>query len=251
LVVSNRCKSTYCQFNQPTEDFVMPSIQPSIDPAVAALAPGFRALSIMVSASAITQPQLASQALSHACQSMLSHDVPWATAHLEAWAEAFRQFGAKPQRTACSATALRKRVQRDGYLPSIDPIVDLYNAISIQYAIPVGGENLAAYVGAPRLAVADGSELFDTMKEGEPANESPDPGEVVWRDDLGVTCRRWNWRQGVRTRLSADAQQMWFILESLPAMPLEALNQAGDQLIQGLQQMMPGAVIEKQLIEAS
>jgi len=196
----------------------------------------------------ITHPDVATEALTHACQAMATNDVAWAEAHLEAWAETFRKFGAKPQRTPCSASALRKRVQRDGNLPSIDPVVDLYNAISIQYAIPVGGENIAAYVGAPRLAVADGTELFDTMKEGEPANESPEKGEVVWRDDQGVTCRRWNWRQGVRTRLGAEARWMWFILESLPAMPLDALYAAGDQLIQNLQRMMPEAAIERHLI---
>ena len=89
--------------------------------------------------------------------------------------------------------------------------------------------------------IAEGSETFDTLKDGAPAHESPDPGEVIWRDDLGVTCRRWNWRQGVRTRLDAEAQQMWFILESLPEMPLEALREAGDQLVAGLLAMMPGA----------
>jgi len=90
-------------------------------------------------------------------------------------------------------------------------------------------ENLAAYAGTPRLVVADGSETFDTLKNGEAVDESPDPGEVVWRDDLGVTCRRWNWRQGVRTRLDASAQRMWFILESLPEMPLAALHEAKQQ----------------------
>lgn len=113
----------------------------------------------------------------------------------------------------------------------------------------VGGENLAAYVGTPQLTIANGSELFDTVKEGEPAYESPEPGEVVWRDDIGVTCRRWNWRQGVRTRLSVESQQMWFILESLPEMPLTALHEAGEMLIKGLQEMMPGAEIQQKLIE--
>ena len=142
----------------------MQSVQPSIDPKVAELAPGFRALSIMVKAADLTNPEVAKEALARACKSITTTDVPWAEAHLEAWAETFKKFGAKPQRTPCSASALRKRVLRDGSLPSIDPIVDLYNAISIQYAIPVGGENLAAYAGAPRLAIADGTELFDTMK---------------------------------------------------------------------------------------
>lgn len=226
----------------------MLSVQPSIDPRVASLAPGFRALSISVEAAEIVNPGVATEALQQACQSLNTAGAAWAEAHLAAWAEVFRRFGAKPQRTPCSAEALRKRVLRDGSLPSIDPVVDLYNAVSLQYAIPVGGENFAAYVGAPRLLIADGTELFDTMKDGALAHESPEAGEVVWRDDDGVTCRRWNWRQGVRTRLSADAKQMWFILESLPAMPLEALHEAGDRLVEGLLRMMPGALIESKLI---
>lgn len=224
------------------------SVTPSIDPAVIRLAPGFRALSLVVDAAPLVNPAMADEALKRACASVVAGEASWAEAHLAAWAEAFKAFGAKPKRTPCSADALRKRVQRDGAIPAIDPIVDLYNAISIRYAIPVGGENFAAYTGQPRLTIADGTELFDTVKEGEPASESPEPGEVIWRDEQGVTCRRWNWRQGVRTRLSAEAKQMWFILESLPAMPLEALHQAGDELIQGIALMMPGSRIEKQLI---
>ena len=226
----------------------MNSVLPSISPQVSALAPGFRALSITVQAATVVDPNVGARALDEACSAMLTADVPWAEAHLAAWGELFRKFGAKPQRTPCSAEALRKRVARDGNLPTIDPVVDLYNAISIRYAIPVGGENLLAYEGLPRLVVADGSEQFDTMKGGEPAHESPEPGEVVWRDDKGVTCRRWNWRQGVRTRLSVDSGQMWFILESLPEMPLAALQEAGDKLIAGLREMMPEAVIAQCLI---
>lgn len=219
------------------------SVLPSIDPKVSSVAPGFRALSITVEAAPIINPRIAGQALEQACHSISAGDAPWA--------EVFTRFGAKPKRTPCSAEALRKRVLRDGSLPSIDPVVDLYNAISIRYAIPVGGENIEAYVGQPRLVVADGSELFDTVKDGEVAHESPEPGEVVWRDDLGVTCRRWNWRQGVRTRLNADAGKMWFILESLPAMPLQALFDAGEELIKGLHQMMPGVKTEQTLVTYS
>lgn len=226
----------------------MLSVRPLIDQAVVALAPDFRALSIVVKAAPLANPHVAREALDRACQSVLAGGPSWGDAHLAAWAETFRKFGAKPQRTPCSADALRKRVLRDGSLPSLDPVVDLYNAISLEYAIPVGGENIDAYVGSPQLVVADGTEPFDTMKEGAQAYEYPDAGEVVWRDDTGVTCRRWNWRQGVRTRLSADAKKMWFILESLPAMPLEALTEAGDKLIEGLQRMMPGVQIESSLV---
>ncbi len=226
----------------------MPTVTPFIAPAIVELAPGFRALSISVENACVTESGLAAEVLRDACQSLAAGGPAWAEAHLVAWADVFRKFGAKPQRTPCSAEALRKRVLRDGHLQSIDPVVDLYNAISIQYAVPVGGENLSAYVGTPRLVVADGTELFDTIKEGQPAHESPEPGEVIWRDDVGVTCRRWNWRQGVRTRLSAEARRMWFILESLPAMPLPALHEAGERLVEGLHLMMPDASIDTKLV---
>ncbi|MFS8931352.1 B3/4 domain-containing protein [Cupriavidus taiwanensis] len=226
----------------------MSVLMPSLDPAISVLAPSFKAISITVEAAGVANPRIGTDALDRASRSIAVAGAEWADDHLQEWAEVFRSFGAKPQRTPCSAEALRKRALRDGRLPSIDPVVDLYNAISIKYAVPVGGENLAAYVGVPKLTLADGTEPFDTMKDGAPAQESPEPGEVIWRDDEGVTCRRWNWRQGVRTRLSADATQMWFILESLSAMPLGALHEAGDRLAEGLQLLMHKAKIEKRLI---
>lgn len=226
----------------------MLSVQPSIDTGLARIAPQFRALSVLVEAAPLVHPQVGEAALTRACAEVMAGGPAWAQAHLDAWSEVFKRFGAKPKRTPCSADALRKRVLRDGVMAAIDPVVDLYNAISLRYAIPVGGENLAAYAGAPRLVIAEGTERFDMMKDGHVAEESPEPGEVVWRDDLGVTCRRWNWRQGVRTRLSATDSQMWFILESLPEMPLDALHAAGDELAAGLQAMMPGSIIRSSLL---
>ena len=79
-------------------------------------------------------------------------------------------------------------------IPSINSVVDLYNAVSLKYAIPVGGENHDAFAGRPLLTVADGREPFETVMNGEVVIENPLPGEVIWRDDAGVTCRRWNWR---------------------------------------------------------
>lgn len=221
---------------------------PSISSDIGRIAPGFRALSIVVKAAAVSCPQSGADALREACEDVLAGKPHWADNHLNAWSEVFRAFGAKPKRTPCSAEALRKRVMRDGMMASLDPVVDLYNAVSLRYAIPVGGENLAAYVGSPRLVTAEGTEVFDTFKEGEPAVEAPEAGEVIWRDDIGATCRRWNWRQGVRTRLSVTDKKMWFILESLPQMPLEELYAAAKMLTDGLEKMMPGVEWEPTLV---
>ena len=142
-----------------------------------------------------------------------------------------------------SAEALRKRAIRDGALPPAGLVVDLYNAVSLAFAIPVGGEDLEAYRGAPRLIRASGTEPFDVMKDGAPAIETPDPGEVVWCDEAGVTCRRWNWRQGLRTRLTADSRRLWFILEALGSMPDTALAAAGAALADGVMRIWPSSII--------
>jgi len=224
-------------------------VSPSITPEIYRIAPGFRALSISINAAPVLHPSIGEIALREACEAVLAGEPQWAESHMSAWADVFQKFGSKPKRTPCSADALRKRVIRSGTLPALDPIVDLYNAVSLRYAIPVGGENIAAYRGLPRLAVAQGTEPFDTIKEGEKIIEYPAPGEVIWCDDIGVTCRRWNWRQGIRTRLGIEAQQMWFILESLPQMPQEMLHEAGRMLTDSLEKMMPGMAFEVALIE--
>jgi len=230
------------------QDYPVFTVSASIAPEVYGIAPGFRALSISVQAAPVVSPQVGQTALKAACEAVLAGVPDWAESHLAAWADVFQMFGAKPKRTPCSADALRKRVLRDGAMPALDPVVDLYNAVSLRYAVPVGGENISAYKGAPRLIVAEGTEPFDTVKEGEPAVEFPSPGEVVWCDDVGITCRRWNWRQGIRTRLSVEAEHMWFVLESLPQMPLEQLHEAGKMLTDGLEEMMPGLQFEVVLI---
>jgi DNA/RNA-binding domain of Phe-tRNA-synthetase-like protein len=217
------------------------SVEPAIARAVWDLRPDFVALSILVRAGRNAQspdgppPIDAADWASRACE--------WRQAHLEAWRDAYRAFGAKPQRTPCSAEALLRRVQRDGTLPRINAIVDQYNALSVRYAVPIGGEDAAAYVGPPRLVRAAGDETFETMRDGRPSIETVEPGEVIWRDDVGVTCRRWNWRQSPRTQLTAGTTDMWFVLERLEPMPLSGLHDAGDALVRTLRQLAPGAVI--------
>lgn len=223
--------------------------QPLVEPAILVLRPDFRALSLhAVGVRNPHEDDAVRHALVAACQDR--DTPPWQQAHLESWREAYRGFGAKPQRTPCSAEALRRRVERDGVLPSVNAVVDLYNALSLRFAVPIGGEDATAYAGAPRLVRAAGGEPFDTVQNGQAHVEPAEPGEVVWRDDRGVTCRRWNWRQGTRTRITEDTTEMWFVIERLEPMPLEALHEAGEALALGLQRLSPGVVITQALIGA-
>ncbi|MFJ9851158.1 B3/4 domain-containing protein [Streptomyces sp. NPDC101150] len=164
--------------------------------------------------------------------------------HIAAWRAAYTAFGTKPSRTRNSAEALARRALADGGLPRINRLVDVYNAISVAHLIPVGGEDLDRIQGDMRLVRATGEEPFVTAAGGAEAIEHPEPGEVVWCDDRGVTCRRWNWRQGVRTRLTEDSVSALFLLERMAPMTLDELTTAGAELAEALRKACPDARVE-------
>ncbi|MFE1310420.1 B3/4 domain-containing protein [Streptomyces sp. NPDC058755] len=164
--------------------------------------------------------------------------------HMVAWRETYTAFGSKPSRTRNSAEALAKRALADGGLPRINLLVDLYNAISVAHLVPVGGEDIDRIQGEMRLVRATGEEDFVTVAGGEEAVEHPDTGEVVWRDEAGVTCRRWNWRQGPRTRLTEETVSGLFLLETLAPMPVPEAEAAAAELAELLEKFSPGARIE-------
>lgn len=164
--------------------------------------------------------------------------------HMAAWRAAYTAFGSKPSRTRNSAEALARRALTDAGLPRINLLVDLYNAISVAHLIPVGGEDLDRIQGGMRLLRATGTEDFVTVAGGEETVEHPDAGEVVWCDDAGVTCRRWNWRQGPRTRLTERTTSGIFLLESMAPMPVAEVEAAAAELAELLRKFSPGAEID-------
>lgn len=220
-------------------------ITPSISPDIFSRYPDFHLLSLTVKHAIVAFPEppelvrLIVEAEATAIQDPHPRE-----SHLNEWAVAYQAFGAKPNRTPCSALALIKRTRKDGRLPRISPLVDAYNAISILHGIPVGGEDLDRYSGTPMLTFADGTEPFETINSGLPVVELPDRAEVIWRDALGVTCRRWNWRQGKRTMVSDESRNLWLVLEALGAIPKPEIINAGIRLGRTIQAICPSANTE-------
>jgi DNA/RNA-binding domain of Phe-tRNA-synthetase-like protein len=169
-------------------------------------------------------------------------------APVDAWRVAYQAFGAKPKRTRPSVEALLRRVEAG--LPRIDRLTDIYNAMSVKHLLPIGGEDLGEYRGPARLVRAAGHEPFDTIRDGQPVTEHPEPGEVVWRDDAGVTCRCWNWRQCVRTRITGATVRAVFILDGLAALGDGGLLAAGQDLAGQLAVFHPAVRLSWRLIGA-
>jgi len=221
-----------------------------VDAAVFALRPDYRALLLAVDGLVPGPSDQASDALLQAAEAtareVLRDRPAEQLPHVAAWREAYKAFGAKPQRTRNSLEALLRRAASG--LPRVNRLTDLYNAVSVLHQVPLGGEDLTRYTGAPQLVRATGTEPFGTVADGIAVVEHPDPGEVVWCDDAGVTCRRWNWRQAGRTQLREDTTAALFILDALDPVADEALRAAAEDLLARLARLGPGLRAARRLI---
>ncbi len=163
---------------------------------------------------------------------------------IRTWRDAFYKFKTK-KGARCSIEALLKRVSKGGEIGCINPLVDIYNGISLKYGVPVGGEDIDKFQGDNRLTVADGSEEFITY--GSDKSEPPYLGEVVYKDDAGAICRCFNWRESVRTMLTEDTVNAFMCIETVAGERDDVLDAALDEL-KALIEKELGGMVEKHIL---
>lgn len=156
------------------------------------------------------------------------------------WREAYQKFKTK-KGARCSVENLLKRVLKGNPVGSITPSVDIYNAISLKYALPVGGEDIDTFAGDLRLGITEGGDAFRPL--GEDEDDPTLPGELCYRDDEGAVCRCWNWRDGVRTALTDDSANAFLIIECVDPARVDDLNAALDEFAQLMERYL-GATVE-------
>ena len=170
--------------------------------------------------------------------------------HIRAWQDAFVKFGVKKGKYPASVESLLKRVVSGKELPAINALVDAYNALSLHYVIPVGGEDRDHLASDLELRFMSGTETFDTVNSGASVLEHVDAGEVAWCDAEGVTCRRWNWRQCRRTALTEKTRNAYFVLDRLPPYPEDRLLAAVADLERRILQLSPSAKVIHEVLRA-
>lgn len=163
---------------------------------------------------------------------------------IRTWRDAFYKFKTK-KGARSSIEALLKRVSKGGEIGCINPLVDIYNGISLKYGVPVGGEDIDKFQGDNRLTVADGSEEFITY--GSDKSEPPYPGEVVYKDDGGAICRCFNWRESVRTMLTEDTVNAFMCIETVSGERDDVLDAALDELKTLIEKEL-GGTVEKYIL---
>lgn len=158
---------------------------------------------------------------------------------IKVWREAFQKFKTK-KGARSSIEALLKRVHKGNYINTINPLVDIYNSISLKYALPCGGEDIDTFVGNVRLTKAVGDENFITL--GTDENEPPYEGEIVYKDDAGAICRCWNWRESVRTMLTENTKNAFLCIELVDESRFNDFENALSELAKLVQDNLGGTL---------
>lgn len=181
------------------------------------------------------------QAERHLESATLSENAP-----VRVWREAYQKFKTK-RGARCSIENLLKRVLKGNPVGSISPSVDIYNTISLRYALPLGGEDIDAFQGDLCLTITEGGDDFTPL--GEHAENDPTlPGELCYLDDAGAVCRCWNWRDGVRTALTDATRNAFLIVECVDPARVEDCRAATDELAALVEQYLGATIVAHELV---
>lgn len=132
---------------------------------------------------------------------------------IRAWRRAFATMGLKPTQYRCAAESLLRRYRKEGALPRLHPLVDLCNAVSLAFAIPVAVFDVAQIRGNLEVRHADGDEAYLTFS-GQ--SEHPAPGEVIFADDSRQAhARRWTNRQSALSAVRSTTTAALIVAEAL------------------------------------
>ena len=153
-------------------------------------------------------------------------DIETLTNHpaIAVWRNAYSSFGSKPRDFRSSIESLVRSVLNGRDIRHINKLVDVYNYVSLKYAIPVGGEDLDKTSGNLYLKFSNGSEKFIPL--GSDREDNTYKGEVIYCDDGGnVLCRRWNWRESNLTKLTETTKNSIVVAEGFDETVEKALEE--------------------------
>lgn len=156
---------------------------------------------------------------------------------IKVWRDAFKKFKTK-KGARSSIEALLKRTKNGNHIGTINPLVDIYNSISLRYAMPCGGEDIDTFQGDVSLTKAVGDEDFVTL--GTDKSEPPYEGEIIYKDQGGAICRCWNWRESVRTMLTENTKNAFLCIELVDETRTEEFETALNDLASKVQAELGG-----------
>jgi DNA/RNA-binding domain of Phe-tRNA-synthetase-like protein len=152
---------------------------------------------------------------------------------IKPWRTAFSKLGISGSKFPSSIESMARRVLKGDPFPKINPLVDLYNSVSLRFLVPMGGHDLDTLGGNIHLRFAEGWEPFTSM--GGVETMTVPKGELVYRDDREVLTRNWVWRQCEKDKATEKTKNIFI--------PIDVLGEVGreraDEIILELSQLIP------------
>lgn len=144
------------------------------------------------------------------------------------WRDAFTKLGLNPNKFMSSVEALMSRVVKTGHIPRINTVVDLGNAVSLKYVLPIGAHDIGRLTGDIDLRLSRPGDIFTPF--GAEASEEVPAGEIVYADAAEVRTRRWVWRQGEKAKIHDDSSYIFFPIDGFADVNRADVLAARDEL---------------------
>lgn len=142
--------------------------------------------------------------------------------------EAFNSLGYNPNKFMPSIEALTGRILKQGSVPSILPVVDLYNSVSIKYLLPIGGHDMDTAAGDIEVRLARAGDTFTPF--GGDSHEDVPSGELVYAVGNEIKTRRWIWRQGELGKITNNSRNIFFPIDGFEGINDDLVREAMREL---------------------
>lgn len=168
----------------------------------------------------------------------MAQDKFWKDPRITSYLDCFRGFGADPLKIVPTHVALSKRVFEGKDIPNINPMVNLYNAKSLEYLTPFGGEDLDQVYGDFVLRFAKAGEQWIPI--GGAGSKPTFGGDLIWVDDFDVSTKSLNWRQCERTKMTPETKNGYFIMDGFSGVNRDNIQKAAEDFVNTAEKLFGG-----------
>ncbi|MDL2264170.1 hypothetical protein LJC31_05910 [Synergistaceae bacterium OttesenSCG-928-I11] len=143
--------------------------------------------------------------------------------------EAFKALEINPNKFMCSIEALLTRIAKKKGLPSINPAVDLGNALSLKYCLPIGAHDLDTVGEGLDVRFAQEGDTF--LAFGSDEMELPAPDELIYVANHQVRTRRWTWRQSEIGKITENTANILYPIDGFEDINRDLVVKATEDFI--------------------
>ncbi len=142
--------------------------------------------------------------------------------------DAFKKLEINPNKFMSSIEAMLTRTSKGKGLPSISPIVDLGNSVSLKYMVPLGAHDIDTLNGDIEVRFSKEGDTFIPL--GSEEIETLEDGELIYSAGDNVRTRRWIWRQSEQGKITNESKNIFLPIDGFTDKNYESVISTRDEL---------------------